>query len=218
MNPDCPQSFLLSQFIDDELSDEERSNLLQHAAQCESCAREIDALRNLRSALSLLSTDPSAKQRIRNKLLNKNAGMTFTGRRLLVPMPIAATIALILGASVIGNIYWGFFRPVREQIVYKNMYLPNQSSDPLKNNTAMKKAIDYPPDRQATADLQSMDSGASPKKHTRVNAVPVEHGMKPFVATLQTDGYIAEFSTMTQYRVYQIPKIYNGGLNFSGQR
>jgi hypothetical protein len=97
--------------------------------------------------------DPSAKQRIHSALLNKNIRMAFASRRMLVPLPIAAAIMLMLGASVIGNAYWGFFRPVREQIVCRNVYLPNRASDPAKEAAAMKKVADYAASQQKTADL-----------------------------------------------------------------
>ena len=218
MNSDCPQASLVSQLIDDELSDGERSSLVEHVAQCEVCTREIDNLKRLRSTLSLLSADPSAKQRIRNALSSKKTRMTFAGRRLLVPLPIAATIMLMLGASVIGNAYWGFFRPVREQIVYKSVYLPNRVSEPAKETAEVKTTVDSAARRQATANSQSIDSGVSRKRHNGVNAPQIEPGTKLFIATLQTDRYIAEFSTTTKYRLYPIPKIYSGGLNFSEQR
>jgi hypothetical protein len=218
MNSDCPQAGLLSQLIDNELSDGERSSLVEHIAQCEVCTREIDTLKRLRSTLALLSADPSAKQRIRNALSSKKNRMTFAGRRLLVPLPIAATIMLMLGASVIGNAYWGFFRPVREQIVYKSVYMPSQASNPAKETAEVKKTVDSAARQQEMADSQSIVSGVSPKRHNRANASPIEPGVKTFIATLQTDRYIAEFSTTTKYRLYPIPKIYSGGFNFSEQR
>jgi hypothetical protein len=218
MNSDCPQASLVSQFVDNELSDGERSSLLEHIAQCEVCAREIDSLKKLRSTLALLSADPSAKQRIRDALLIKKASTNFAGRRLMVPLPIAAAIMLMLGASVIGNAYWQFFRPVREQIVYKSVYLPNQDPDHAKETAEAKKSVDSAARRQERADLKSITSGESRKRHTRVKPPPIEPGVKTFFTTLQTDQYIAKFSTTTEYRLYPIPKIYSGGLNVSEQR
>jgi hypothetical protein len=218
MNSDCPQAILVSSLFDDELSDEERSSLAEHIIQCEVCTREIDNLKRLRSTLALLGADPSAKQRIHNTLLTQTTGMTFASRRLLVPLPIAATILLMLGASVIGNAYWGLFRPVREQIVYRNIYLPRQVSDLGKETAAAKKTVDFAAKQQAIADLQNTESGVSRKRHNGANFAPMKPGVKHFIATLQTDRYIAEFSTTTEYKLYPIPKIYNGGLNPSEQR
>jgi hypothetical protein len=219
MNSDCPQASLVSQLIDDELSDGERSSLVEHIAQCEVCTSEIDNLKRLRSTLALLSADPSAKQRIHNALSTPKTGMTFARRRLLVPLPIAAAILFMLGASVIGNAYWGFFRPVREQIVYRNVYLPSQVSDPGKETAAVKKMGDLPTKQQAITGSHSIESDdASPKRHNRVNSAPIKPGVKHFITTLQTGRYIAAFSTTTEYKFYPIPKIYNGGLNPSEQR
>jgi hypothetical protein len=218
VNSDCPQASLVSQLVDNELSDGERASLLEHLAQCEVCTREMDNLMRLCSTLALLSADPSAKQRVRNALSSKQTRMSFAGRRLLVPLPIAATIMLMLGASVIGNAYWQFFRPVREQIVYRSVYLPNRVSNPAKETDEVKKTVDPAARQQETADSQSIDSGVSRKRHNRVNASSIEPGVKTFIATLKTDRYIAEFSTTTRYMLYPIPKIYSGGLNFSEQR
>jgi hypothetical protein len=218
MNSDCPQASLVSQLIDNELSDGERASLLEHVARCEVCTREMDNLKRLRCTLALLSANPSAKQRIRNALSSKKTSMTFAGRRLAVPLPIAATIMLMLGASVIGNVYFKFFRPVREQMVYKSVYLRNQVSDPAKETAAVKKTIDPAARQQVTTDLQSIDYDLARKRHNRSNVAPVKPRVKPFVATLQTDRYIAEFTTTTEYRFYPIPKIYSGGLNPSEQR
>jgi hypothetical protein len=212
MNSDCPQVSLASQLIDDELLDGERSRLIEHIAQCEACTREIENLKRLRSALERLSADPSAKQRIRNALSSKKNGMTFATRRLLVPLPIAATIMLMLAASVIGNAYWGFFRPVREQIVYKSVYLPNQVSE------SAKETADSAARQHASANSQSIDSGVSRNKHRGIDAPHIQPKEKLFIATFLTDRFIAEFSTTTKYKLYPIPKIYSGGLNISEQR
>jgi hypothetical protein len=218
MNADCPQAALLSQLIDDELSDGERSSLAAHISQCDVCTREMDNLKSLRSTLELLSADPLAKRRIRNALMNPKSVRSFAGKRLFVPLPIAAAIMLMLGTSVIGNVYWGFFRPVREQIVYKSITMPKGASDLVKETATVNTIVDSTAMQQKTADLQGMDSGIFRKKHNRINAALIEPEEEPFIAALQTDQYSAEFSTTTEYRLYSIPKIYSGGLNFSKQR
>jgi len=60
----------------------------------------------------------------------------------------------------------GFFRPVREQIVYKSIYLPNQVSDPAKETAAVKKTIDPAARQPVTTDSQSIDYDLAAKGTT----------------------------------------------------
>jgi hypothetical protein len=214
MNSDCRYLSLVSQFIDDELPEEERSRLVEHIAQCETCTREIENLKKLRSALALLGSDISAKQRIRKSLPDQNPKSIFAARRLMVPFPIAASILLLLGVSVICNAYLGFFRPVREQIVYKSVAPPDRVSDTEKEAIAVKEIIE-PAVKQTTVDSRSIDSGSFPKKRTRVNDASVKPDSKQFVNNFQANRYTAEFITSTEYRLYPIPKIYSGSIHSS---
>jgi hypothetical protein len=215
MNSDCRCLSLMSQFIDDELPEEERSKLAEHIAQCETCTREIENLKKLRSTLALLGSDLSAKQRILKSLSSQKPKMAFAARSLMVPLPVAASIILLLGVSVIGNAYLGFFRPIRQQIVYKSVASPDRVSDSEKEAVAAKKIIEPAVKQPTTTDSQSIDSGTFHQKHNRVNVASVRSDTKSFVATLQTDRYSAEFTTTTEYRLYPIPKIYSGGINSS---
>ena len=131
----------------------------------------------------------------------------------MVPFPIAASILLLLGVSVICNAYFGFFRPVREQIVYKNIPAPDRVSDSEKKSVAAKEIIEPAVKQQTTVDSRSIDSGSSPKKRTRVNDASVKPDSKQLVNNFQTNRYTAEFITTTEYRLYPIPKIYSGGIN-----
>jgi hypothetical protein len=213
MNSDCPQIILVSQLIDNELSDEERSRLIDHIAQCEVCAGEIENIKKVRSSLELLEADPSTKRRIRRAVLSQPPPKAFACRRLSVPLPIAAAIALLLGASVIGNAYFGFFRTVGEQAIHKNVVSPDVVSDSAKQMISVKKDGSPEIKHQAMTDAKIFETSSSHKKHKKMGVTPSTSGVEPFVTTLQTDRYIAEFATTTEYRFYPLPKIYSGGFN-----
>ena len=217
MNSDCPQLDLVSLLIDDELTDQERTRLVEHLEDCEACARELDDMKRLRSALSRVDTDHTAKDRILRSLPPLTPRLAFVGRRVSVPLPIAAAILLLLGLSAIGNAYWGFRRPYHAQGAYSSVGLSEPKSEP--NPGAMgEKNPNEPAAGQVTAGSLKIDSG--PARQGNKKAMPAAPGptAKPFVVTLQSERWTVEFVTRTEYRPYAVPKIYIGSINPSEQR
>jgi hypothetical protein len=218
MNKDCPQESLMSQYVDGELSGEAHSGLVEHIAQCPECAQELEKLQKLKATLALLSSDPSAKQRVRQTLSMPKKKVAFIGRRFWVPLPVAVAILLLLSASIIGNAYYGLLRPVRERIVYKNIVVPPRTPDSEKDSNELKENIDSAVRLRASAGLRRIDSNLLRKRNKKANTGPGKTSKKPFIATLQTDQHIAEFATATEYQLYSVPQIYKGGIHLPEQR
>jgi len=217
MNSDCPQLASVSLLIDGELADEERSSLMEHLGICDACSRELEELRRLRSALSYIGVDPSARQRISNSLLHLDPKMALARRTLSVPLPIAAAILLLLGLSVIGNSYLGLHRQSEKQGARSGIDLPERKAEPNPGTARAKNPIE-PAAGLANAKSVNTDSGLYGNKDHGPNHTTIGSAPKPIVVTLRTGQWTVEFATKNEYRPYAIPKIYSGSFNPSEQR
>lgn len=216
MKSDCPHTVLVSQFVDNELSDQERSFLDEHFAQCSDCSDELERMRKLRSTLSsAIYADPSTKQQIYDVVSSRARRRRLLSGRLSIPLPVAAALLMAFAASVIGNAYWGFFRAAHERIVYKETRLPDVVGGSAGKIPANKGSGDAA-DAMNSRTVKAYQPGHSNVRPHPGPAVPRDPGA--FAARIQTDRYATEFMTAVEYRLYAIPKIYAGGVNFSEQR
>jgi len=88
---------LLSDYLDDELSVEERSRVDRHLAECESCRGDLAALERLARAVGAEATPPAPLElagRIR-RALDEATVRPAVRRRSFVPATIAATVAMV---------------------------------------------------------------------------------------------------------------------------
>jgi anti-sigma factor RsiW len=102
----------VSALIDHELKDEEAQELFVHLSTCRMCRRSLQSVLDLRSGLGE-EVSPMAPKELHEKVLNvmpiskrfeadrKPARGHVWTRRISIPLPIAATITIILIAGSI---------------------------------------------------------------------------------------------------------------------
>ena len=191
MNTDCPHLESVSLLVDGELPDKDRTHMIEHLDACKACHQEFLDLRRLRSTLTSMAVDPSARQRVFRALPQPRPAARLFRNRVSVPWPIAAAILLLLAASGLGNAYLGLRSQPREQFIQKG--LPSAGNDP-----------EIPPGGGA-GNMQAMRAPGAGSASTHVSAMPAA---RSFVITLETEQKTLRFVTQTDYRPYPVPRIY----------
>jgi anti-sigma factor RsiW len=209
MNSDCPQRISVSQFVDNELTEQERVSLNEHLVTCTACKEELAELNRLRSSLACLTADPTVKVNILKSLPRDGQVARFTRQKLAVPLPIAAAILLLLGISVCGNAYLGLRQKANGQTDRKNIERAGLQSPAapgaVAGGTGAPGDVSRP-GRQITA----VKPDISPAKSALQTAPSGSASAKSYVLALESEEGTVRFVTNTEYRLYPVPKIIVG--------
>jgi len=104
----CPDSELISAFVDDEVPSPWNNRLADHLATCPDCARKAGAYRELggalrerssRAALAETAAEDASVDRVRELFfteIGQASALPVWNRRIAVPMPLIAAAALAI--------------------------------------------------------------------------------------------------------------------------
>ena len=191
MNTDCPHLESVSLLVDEELPDEDRAHMIEHLDACKACHQEFLDLQRLRSTLTSMAVDPSARRRVFSALPQPKPAAWLSRKRVSVPWPIAAAILLLLAASGLGNAYLGLRSKPKEQFVQKSLQTAGNNSEITAGDSA-----------------GSVQTVRAPGKGSASNNVAAMPAARSFVVTLETEQKTIRFVTQTDYRPYPVPRIY----------
>ncbi len=191
MNTDCPHLESVSLLVDEELPCEDRAHMIEHLDACTACHQEFQDLQRLRSTLTSMAVDPSARQRVFSTLPQTKPAAWLPRNRVSVPWPIAAAILLLLAASGLGNAYLGLRSNPKEQFIQKGLQPARKRSGITSDGTA-----------------GSVETIRAPGSSSASNNVAAMPAARSFVVTLETEQQTIRFVTKTDYRPYPVPRIY----------
>ena len=191
MNTDCPHLESVSLLVDGELPDKDRTHMIEHLDACKACHQEFLDLRRLRSTLTSMAVDPSARQRVFSALPQRKPAAWLYRKRISVPWPIAAAILLLLAASGLCNAYLGLRSKPKEQFIQKSLQTAGNNSEVTSGDS-----------------VGSVQPTRAPGQGSASTNLATMRATRSFVVTLETEQKTIRFVTQTNYQPYPIPRIY----------
>jgi hypothetical protein len=194
MSAECPRLMMVSQYVDDELSSSEVSDLVEHLKSCRQCSDELAALARIRATMASVPVNALARDRIFKALQRNQNEKTMIRRKISVPLPVAAAVLLALSVSIIANAYMGARRAQTPNM------LPTKQSEPLKTSPA----------KQVQPHGESLASSKPTEKHVPANGA--KQSKELTLVTFECDQVVTQFITDSKYHLNQTPTIHAGGF------
>jgi len=191
MNMDCPHRESVSLLVDGELPDKDRTHMIEHLDACKACHQEFLDLQRLRSTLTSMAVDPSARQRVFRSLPQPKPAVWLSRNRVSVPWPIAAAILLLLAASGLCNAYLGLRSKPKEQFIQKSLQTAGNHSEVTSGDS-----------------VGSVQPTRAPGQGSASTNLATMRPTKSFVVTLETEQKTIRFVTQTDYQPNPTPRIY----------